>query len=338
MVGPWYCFWKGGNRCLGKNAEDIDYGLLPFLLAGRDDRSRYEFSPPLLHYYNHNLLDDSDVNVWGPLVWKHSKDSDVFDILPLFFHNWGKNEDHVTVFPLFHYGYKGTSNLLVTPLFLTARGEKGESTFVTWLYARYRGRTTFDMVTPFYWHSEDPDIGKTATLIAPLLYWAQSPRGYDTAVLPFYLKSKRYEISNTTWITPFFQHTHDLEGWQTNIHPLLYLGRTNQSTHTVVFPFFWDFASPKSRDTVVLPFFWRFANTDGVSELIGNTYYRERRIGAAIDWQIHFFPLFSYGETPAGHWWNVLYGIAGYTRDGPMTKMRALWIPITLSEGPEPAE
>jgi hypothetical protein len=337
IFGPWYCFWKGPGSCGWKHAENVDLGIAPLLFAGKSDRSRYEIIPPLLHYYNYNEVEDSETNFWGPLLWTHTKTSDAFDVLPLFFHNWGKNEDHLTVFPLFHYGYKGTSHLFVNPLFLTARGEEGENTFVTWGYARYRGRTELDMVTPLFWRYRDPDIGLSRFIVPPLAYISSSPRGYDTAIFPFYLKSKRYDLRDTTLITPFFQHTHDLEGWQTNIHPFFYLGRTNQSTHMVIAPFFWDFATPTSRTTVVLPLFWRFADTEGVSQLVGNTFYRERRVSNGLDWEFHFFPAFSYGETPDGHWWNVLYGLAGYTRQGPATKMRALWIPIPLSSGPDAA-
>jgi len=333
FFGPWYCFWSGGRTCGWKSSENVDLGLAPLFFVGKSDRSRYEIVPPLLHYFHYNEIEDSETNIWGPLLWKHTKTGDAFDVLPLFFHNWGKNEDHLTVLPLFHYGYKGTSSLFVNPLFLTARGDEGQSTFVTWGYARYRGRTELDMLTPLFWRYEDPDIGLTRYLVPPILYLSSSPRGYDTGVFPLFLRSKRYDIRDTTFITPFFQHTHDLEGWQTNIHPIFYLGRTNQSTHMVIAPVFWDFASPTSRTTIVLPLFWRFADTEGVSELVGNTFYKERRHAAGLDWQIHFFPAFSYGETPDGHWWNVLYGLAGYTREGSMTKMRALWIPITLSGG-----
>jgi hypothetical protein len=334
LIGPYYCSWKGRSSCSLGKADDVDYGVIPLFFAGKSELSRYEFVPPLLHYFHYSELDDSSMNIWGPLMWKHSKDTDAFNFLPLFWHRWGKNEDHLTVLPFFHYGYAGSSNLLVTPLFLTARGDKGESTFATWVYARYRGRTTLDMVTPLFWHYTDPDIALTKTLLFPFLYLANSPRGYDTGVFPFYYHSKRLGLTETTWITPFFQHTHDLTGWETNIHPLLYLGRTYESTHMVLAPFFWDFASPHSRSTVVFPLYWRFADDTSVSQLLGNTYYRERRVGSALDWEFHFFPAFSYGETPDGHWWNVLFGLAGYTRRGPLVKARALWIPITLSDAP----
>ena len=104
------------------------------------------------------------------------------------------------------------------------------------------------------------------------------------------------------------------------------------SSHLVLAPFVWDFASPTSRATVVLPGFFRFACQDGVSQLALNTFYREKRVANGSEWEFHFFPFFSYGQSPTGHWWNVLYGLAGYTRDGTNSKMRLAYIPITLSK------
>ena len=77
----------------------IDYGVPPIFFAGKSELSRYEFVPPLLHYFHYDELADTSVNFWGPLMWQHSKDTDAFNILPLFWHNWGKNEEHVTVLP-----------------------------------------------------------------------------------------------------------------------------------------------------------------------------------------------------------------------------------------------
>src|SRR5262249_21141833 len=132
IIALHYCFWKGGPSCSPSHAESIDYGVPPLFFAGKNELSRYEFVPPLLHYYRYAELSDSSINIWGPLMWTHSKETDSFNILPLVWHHWGKNEDHLTVLPFYHYGYAGTSNLLVTPLFLSARGDKGESTFATW--------------------------------------------------------------------------------------------------------------------------------------------------------------------------------------------------------------
>jgi hypothetical protein len=115
------------------------------------------------------------------------------------------------------------------------------------------------------------------------------------------------------------------------VYPFAHFGRNGNDTHAVVAPFFWDFASPASRATVGFPVYWRFSDETSVSQLVGNVYYQERRVTAGLDWELHLFPLFSYGETPNGHWWNVLYGLAGYTRRGATVKVRTLWIPISVA-------
>jgi hypothetical protein len=331
LVGPGFCSWKGGSSCSLRSAEDIDFGIAPLYFYGRSETKEYEVIPPLLHYYSYDDIGEKSLNIWGPLLWKRTRETSAFHILPLFYHLWGEDEDHVTVLPFFHYGRKANASLFVNPLYLTATGDEGEKTFVTWGYARYRGRTELDMITPLYWNYRDPDIGEDTKLLFPFLYSSVSPRSRDFAFFPFWGHFDRFGIKKTTWVTPFFQHSHGLTGWETNIHPILYMGRNQNSSHLVVAPFLWDFASPKSRSTVAFPVFWRFDDGNSVSQLLLNTYYQERKLRTGLDWQFHFFPAFSYGETPDGHWWKVLYGLAGYTRRGDMTKFHAAWIPFLLS-------
>lgn len=333
LIGPAFCSWEGGPSCDTRTAKDIDLGIAPLYFYGQNESTKYEAIPPLLHYYRYNDRDLSWLNVWGPYYRKHTQERDYFHLLPLYWHIWGKDESHTTLFPFYHYGRKGPrERLFVNPLWLDATGENGEKTFLTWGYARYRGRTELDMITPLYWDYRDPDIGLDQKLLFPFFYRRTSPRENSIALFPFYGNFHTYGVSRTTWITPFFQHTSSLTGWETNIHPLVYLGRSGNSSHTVVAPFFWDFASPGSRATVGFPFYWRFSDRQEVSQLVGNVYYREKKLKSGLDWEFHLFPLFTYGETPDGHWWNVLYGLAGYTRQGELTKMRTFWIPITLSE------
>lgn len=331
IIGPAFCSWKGGARCDLRSSEEIDLGVAPFYFYGQDAEKKYEIIPPLLHYYGYDDRDLSWVNVWGPYYREHTQKRDMLHLLPLYYSIKGKDERHTTLLPFFHHGYQGDSWLHVNPLFLAAKGEKGESTFVTWGYARYRGRTELDMITPLYWQYRDPDIDLDQKLLFPFLFTRESPRESTFALFPFYAHSKRYGVSETTFITPFFQHTHGVRGFSTNIHPLVYIGRNATSTHTVFAPFFWDFASPKSRSTVAFPFYWRFQEEKELSQLVGNVYYHEAKLSTGTDWEIHVFPAFSYGETPDGHWWNVLYGLAGYTRRGSLVKVRTLWIPITVS-------
>ncbi len=331
LVGPVFCSWTGGSECDTRTAQNLDFGVAPFYFYGQNAESKYETIPPLLHYYHYNDRDLSWVNVWGPYYREHTQKREMFHILPLYYSIWGKDERHTTLLPFFHYGHKGKESLFVNPLFLTATGEHDESTFVTWGYARYRGRTELDMVTPLFWHYRDPDIDLTQNLLFPFYFSRTSPRESTHALFPFFARSTRYGVSDTTFITPFFQHTHGVRGWSTNLHPIIYVGRDATSTHTVVAPFFWDFADSKSRATVAFPLFWRFSSEKETSQLVGNVYYHESRLSTGTDWEVHIFPAFSYGETPNGHWWNVLYGLAGYTKRGSSVKVRTLWIPITVS-------
>jgi len=331
LVGPMFCSWAGGGECDARTAQDLDFGVVPFYFYGQDAEAKYEIIPPLLHYYRYNDRDLSWVNIYGPYYREHTQKRDMFHLLPLYFSITGKNERHTTMLPFFHYGYKGKESLFVNPLFVTATGENGEKTFASLLYARYRGRTELDMVTPLYWRYRDADIDLTQHLLFPFFFSRESPRESTTAVFPLWANSERYGISETTFITPFFQHSHGIRGWSTAIHPIVYIGRDATSTHTVFAPIFWDFAGPTSRSTVVFPAFWRFSDGKEVSQLVGNVYYHEARLTGGTDWEFHVFPAFSYGETPDGHWWNILYGLAGYTRRGSLVKVRTFWIPITVS-------
>jgi hypothetical protein len=335
LVGPGFCAWTGGDTCDTRTASDIDLGIFPFYFHGQNENVSYDLVPPLLHYQRNNDREGSWLDIWGPYYRRHTEKRDAMHVFPLYYSLWGANERHTTVLPLFHYGWKGNANLFVNPLFLIGHGENGESTFATWGYARYRGRTELDMITPLYWHYRDPDIGLDQQLLFPFLYSRTSPRESNQAFFPFWAHFERYGIGTSTWITPLFRHSRDLRGWSTNIHPLLFTGRDGFDTHFVLAPFFWDFATRSSRATVGFPLYWRFADDNGVSQLVGNVYYHEKKVSHGLDWEVHIFPAFSYGETPNGHWWNLLFGLAGYTRRGESVQVRTLWIPIPVSS---PAE
>jgi len=332
VIGPMYCKWKGGPACDRRTADQMDLGLPPLYFYGKTERSEYEVIPPLLHYYRYDELGDKSTNLWGPVLLQHSPDKEVVDVLPFFYRSWGKNEARTTLFPFFSYGYKGDTHLLVTPLFLDAKGEDGSTTFASWVYAKYRGRTQLDMYTPLVWHYRDPDIGLDRKVVFPFYYESTSPRSSDQVAFPFYGRFKRTGISDQIWVTPLFRHVGEVTGWETDLFPFFYFGRKNETSHTVVAPFFWDFASPHSRTTIFAPLYFRFADDKSVTQVALNTFYREKKVPGGTDWEFHFFPLFSYGQSPVGHWWNVLYGLAGYTQEGTMSKVRAFYIPFKLSE------
>jgi hypothetical protein len=332
IVGPMFCRWKGGPACDARTADDIDLGVAPLYFWGRNESTEYEVIPPLLHYYRYYDGGESYTNVWGPYIRTHDKEGDSRHIAPFYWHWWGKNRESLTVAPFFHYSYEGNAKRIVTPLFYWSKNAEGQQTFASWLYAHHQGRTELEMISPLYWHYKDPDIGLDRKMLFPFVFKEESPRGKDLVVFPFYGRFHRYGLSDDTWVTPLFRYHTDPSGWQANLFPFFHMGRSYQSTHLVLAPFVWDFASPTTRVTVVLPGFFRFADADGVSQLALNTFYRERKVPGGSDWEFHFFPLFSFGQTPIGHWWKVLYGLAGYTREGAASKMQLLYIPITLSK------
>lgn len=334
LAGPGFCTWKGGDRCDTRTAKSIDLGIAPLYFYGQSSETAYEIIPPLLHYYDYNDRDLSWVNTWGPFYRSHTQERDLLHIAPFYWSLWKPGAHHTTIFPLFHYGYDKNAWLLANPLFVLGRGEKGESTFVTWLYARHRGRTELDMITPLYWDYRDTDAGESQKLLFPFLYSKQSPRESTQAFFPFWAHSNHFGISKSTWITPLFHHTHDLRGWSTSLYPVFYFGRNGKQSHSIIAPLFFDFVGTESRTTVGFPFYWRFSDLNSVTQVVGNMYYHEKKTHLGKEWEIHTFPAFSYGSTPDGHFFNLFYGLAGYSRRGAETTVRLLWIPIRTGAAP----
>ena len=81
------------------------------------------------------------------------------------------------------------------------------------------------------------------------------------------------------------------------------------------------------------PLFWRFADTsdDSVVQVAANTLYLQKKVPGGLDWSFHILPLFSYGQSPTGYFWNVLFGLAGYRRTAEAAYVNALWIPIKVA-------
>lgn len=334
LAGPGFCSWSGGSACDTRTSKSIDFGVAPLYFYGQNNEHAYELIPPLVHYYDYDDRDLSWINTWGPYYRSHTQKRDLLHVFPIYWSLTRPGARFTTIFPLFHYGYDKDAWLFANPLFVLGRGQNGERTFITWAYARYRGRTELDMITPLYWDYRDPDAGVSQKLLFPFLYSRQSPRESTQAFFPFWAHSERYGISKTTWITPIFKHTHDLTGWSTNIHPLFFFGRSGKQSHTIIAPVFYDFVGTESRTTVAFPIYWRFSDLNSISQVVGNFYYHEKKLHSGKEWEIHSFPAFSYGSTPDGHFINVFYGFAGYSRRGADTTVRLFWIPIHTGSTP----
>jgi hypothetical protein len=346
LVGPYF---------RDRTASSVDMGVVPLLFHGDNGsvdgaRRTYTLVPPLLYYHGDHEIDGTSTTVVGPVIRQSSPTREITDVAPLFFHIHGKPEsggiaeDHTTLFPLFHYGYSPDKSLFILPGYLR-RVTRTADTMLTPFYSRAETRngatslTAVGPVVPIVWNYRDSDLGVHAWALAPLFYTSDSPAGHDW-LTPLIGRFESYGESRTWWVFPTLTFSTDRHGWENDLHPLLYVGRNDNSTHTVVAPIFWDFANPKGRTTIGFPIYWRFADSgdDSVTQLAANTLYIQKRVAGGRDWQFHLLPVFSYGESPAGYFWNVLFGLAGYSRDGARSQVRALWIPFNSGAAAPPAQ
>lgn len=340
LVGPYF-----RNR----TGEDVDLGIAPVFFQGDNgsvdgNRREYTFIPPLLYYHSAHELDASTNTIVGPVIVQSNAKRSVFDIAPFFFHSEGKpatggvEEFHTTLLPFFHYGRDPDASLFVLPGYYRKVARKYD-TLLSLVYSRAQTFNAEHQVkteltaagpgVPLWWNYQDFDLGVHAWAVAPFFYTSDSPAGHDW-LTPVVGHFETYAQSRTTWVFPSLTFTSDTHGWENDLHPLIYVGRKDDSSHTVVAPFFWDFATPTGRTTIGVPFYWRFAEgqDESVVQVVANSIYMQKRVAGGTDWQFHFAPFFSYGEDPRGYFWNVLFGLAGYSHHGTETQTRVFWVPI----------
>jgi len=331
-----------------RKATDVAWGVAPLVFHGNNgnvegSRKTYTLIPPLLFFHREQEIDSSTMTVAGPVVVQTSAKRDSVDVLPFFYRIKGKpesggvTESHTTLFPIFHYGETPERRLFVLPVYLR-RVTKTADTLLTPVFSlaeTRNGATSLALagpVVPFYYHYRDRDIGLSRTMVAPLFFVSSSPEA-KALVTPLAGRFETFGISKTWWFLPTLTLNTNVHGWEDDLHPIVYVGRNDDSSHTVIAPVFWDFASPTSRTTIAAPVFWRFQDvkTGSLTQITANAVYLSHRVEGGNDWQFHFVPLFSYGEDPQGYFWNFLFGFAGYQREGSFARIRALWVPITVT-------
>lgn len=343
--GPEGAFTLVGPYFRDRTGSDVDLGVVPFFFHGDNgnvegNRRTYSLVPPLLFYHSAHELDSSTNTVVGPIILHSDAKRDVLDVAPLFFHITGKpetggvDEFHTTLFPFFHYGRDPEKSLFILPGYYR-RVTRDSDTLLSLVYDEaktHKGAaslTAIGPILPIWWNYRDTELGVHAWALAPFFYTSDSPAGHDW-LMPLAGRFQTYAQSSTTWVFPSFTFNTNTHGWENALHPLVYVGRSDESSHTVVAPVFWDFANPTGRTTIGFPVYWRFADgaDQSVLQVAANTLYMQKRVAGGNDWQFHFLPLFSYGEDPRGHFWNVLFGLAGYSRHGTATQTRVFWIPF----------
>ncbi len=341
LVGPYFRTRTNAN---------VDLGIAPLFFHGDNGdtdgaHKTYTLIPPLLFYTRSREIDENRLTIIGPIVSETNLKRRIFDVAPFFFHiegrpeALGKRESHTTLFPFFHYGHTDDVSLFIVPGYLR-RMTKTADTMLTPFYSHAEtrnGATSFTVagpILPLFFKYSDKDTGASSLTILPLFSYGHSPIG-RSILTPLYGRWDTYGISRSHWVFPTFTLSNDLDGWEADMHPLIYLGRSGTSSHTVIAPFFWDFANPTGRTTIGFPVYWRFADTqkDSVTQVAANTVYLQKRVSGGLDWQFHIVPFFSYGENPSGYFWNVLFGLAGYERAGATAKVKAFWIPIQVAGG-----
>jgi hypothetical protein len=346
MVGPYF---------RDRTGPSYDAGVAPFYFHGDNGnteggRRSYTLIPPLLFYHSDHEIDSSTTTVVGPIIAQSTPKRSIFDVAPLFFSIQGKpesggvRESHTTLFPLFHYGYDPESSLFIVPGYYR-RVSRTSDTMLTPFFSQAETRngstslTAAGPIVPLWWNYRDRDLGIHAWALAPLFYTSDSPAGHDW-LTPLVGRFETYGESRTWWVFPTLTLSSDRHGWSDAFHPIIYVGRNDDSSHTVIAPIFWDFADPKGRSTVGFPLYWRFADTtdNSVVQVAANTLYMQKHVAGGTDWQFHLLPLFSYGAHPDGYFWNVLFGLAGYSRDGASSQVRALWIPFNAGAAPAHAQ
>jgi hypothetical protein len=340
-------FTLAGPYFRARSGSDVDWGLVPFIFRGDNGnldgaRRTYTLIPPLLYFHREREMDESALTVVGPVIAARTPTRRIFNVAPLLFtirgtpETGGIRESHTTLIPFFHYGRTDTDSLFVVPGYLRRVTPKTD-TMITPFYSRATTRegatslTVAGPIAPIYYRYTDVDIGYGATGIFPFYFGTDGPTG-RSILTPLFGRWESYGVSRSYWFFPTITVSTDQHGWETDLHPLIYAGRSDDATHTVVAPFFWDFASKKGRTTIGFPLFWRFADSadDSITQVAANTLFLQRRVAGGLDWQFHVLPLFSYGENPSGYFWNVLFGLAGYTKAGTSGRVRALWIPFEV--------
>lgn len=342
-------FWRIQERTVEH------WGVFPFLWVENAETSSYTIAPPFFFRFE-DRDEGTALTVVPPFYHRDEPNGSYWGIPPLFHHNSGPGHTSTTIFPLLtHYSEEADVFRLVAGGLFWYWRDHGDETIVTPLYQRFRGATEMDAVAPFFFHVRDPRTSASALAIPPLIWHFEDPASVQTVIAPFFARFEE-RGRNETWVTPLVAHHQDHErndettwifptiqisrwhdGDAVNIHPIWYFESVPSHRHVVFAPFWWDFESfegDRNRYTVAFPFFWRFREGNTTSTLVLNMYHRERVRQDSSEWEFHFFPFFSYGEDDrGGHWWRILYGLAGYERRGAYGVTTLFYIPFQ-TDGP----
>ncbi|MDI7266816.1 MAG: hypothetical protein QME96_02330 [Myxococcota bacterium] len=353
----------------------LRYGVPPLVFGGETGADGYSiFLPMFWHFYNTET--EASTTVVPPLFVDIDDNGDwSAGIAPVLFFGGGEDSAHFTLAPLVHLSSGPGRFRLITPLGWRRRDAESDGWGALLYHQDERGPEWFRTLAPLWFAWGDDSTGTRADILLNM-YHRTDPVGSDWVVFPFWWDfhdldrhrtfgllpffmhdTSLHEDRRTTWVFPTFEYSEwpqtgaEPPGWSFNLHPILYVGRDGESTHQVVFPFWWSFSDQQDRTTIgfplwwdfedkaaqtrfftVFPLVWRSADPDGSFTLAANSIYTTRRNQDGTEgWSFHFLPLFDVGrERPGDIEWSILFGLAGYQRRGSYERIRILWLPFEL--------
>lgn len=329
--------------------------VVPLVARHTSPTTRWTLIWPLLFFQRSELAENRHLTVVGPFWTESSPNSVSVNLAPVFFHAHGRNFSRTTFVPLFHTESSREHFTFATLLGGYTR-VRDESTLVLPFYQNHRGTFQFDSVAPLFYYGRDRRAG-TQTVQVLNFVRNDRPTGNTTVFFPLFAHIHEEGRFDTT-ITPVFGHSYDQtrrsrivvaanvhyesspEHRVLNIYPLLYTAAGRRWHHNVFFPFVWDIANEEEgrQTTVIFPFYAHVGDRHGYTRwALPNIFWWQHGSGDTLSWGYDVAPFFQYGEPRRGdHYWSVLYGLAGYRKQGNYEQTRVFWATIDNRRPPSP--
>jgi hypothetical protein len=331
--------------------------VVPLVARHTSPSERWTLIWPLLFFHRSNLVENRHLTVVGPFWTESAPNSLSVNFAPLFFHSHTRTDSRTTFFPLFHTESSREHFTLAMPLGGYIR-VGGESTLVLPFYQNHRGTSEFDSVAPLFFYGRDRRMG-TSTLQVLNFVHSTRPTGYSWGLFPLigrFHEEGRYDTTitplfghsydqtrraSTTWVFPNVHVERSPEHRVTNVYPLVYTAAGRGWHHNVFFPFVWDVGnrSEGRQTTVVAPFYAHVGDRTGFTRwAFPDVFWWQHGSGETLSWGYDIAPFFQYGEPRRGdYYWSVLYGLAGYRRQGSFEQTRVFWATIDNRRPDAPA-
>lgn len=329
--------------------------VVPLVARHTSPSLRWTLIWPLLFFHRNEVTENRQLTVVGPFWTERTPNSLSVNVAPLFFHAHGRGWARTTVFPLFHTEESREHFTFATLLGGYTR-VRDESTLVLPFYQNHRGATAFDSVAPFFYYGRDRRSGTSTVQVLNFVH-STRPTGSTTVLFPLFAHIHEEGRFDTT-ITPVFGHSYDQmrrsrivvagnvhyesspEHRVLNIYPLLYTAAGRRWHHNVFFPFVWDVGNRDEgrQTTVIFPFYAHVGDRRGYTRwAFPDVIWWRHGSGETLSWGYDVAPFFQYGEPRRGdYYWSVLYGLAGYRRQGNYEQTRVFWATIDNRRAPSP--